>query len=146
MTKAPMTVISGKYAVGITLTSKAQNPVTVTGTITPSNSIALYGPGGGTNSWTISNAGSIGGGAHTGIALGDTIMYVATGIVTNQAGGRISGYDIGVNIGGPGTLTNAAGGTIIGSHSDGVYFGSLAPATVINNGVLIGGFGGEYMR
>lgn len=141
-----MTVISGKYAVGITLTSKAQNPVTVTGTITPSNSIALYGPGGGTNSWTIINAGSIGGGAHTGIALGDTIMYVAKGIVTNQASGRINGYDLGVAIGGPGTLTNLAGGTIIGSHSDGVYFGSTAAATVINNGVIIGGFGGEYMR
>lgn len=141
-----MTVISGKYAVGITLTSKAQNPVTVTGTITPSNSIALYGPGGGTNSWTIINAGSIGGGAHTGIALGDTIMYVAKGIVTNQASGWITGYDLGVAIGGPGTLTNLAGGTIIGSHSDGVYFGSTAAATVINNGVIIGGFGGEYMR
>ena len=141
-----MRIISGKYAAGITLTSQAENPVTVTGTITPSNSIALYGLGGGTNSWTVINAGSIGGGAHTGIALGDTLMYVAKGIVTNQASGRITGYDLGVAIGGPGTLTNLAGGTIIGSHSDGVYFGSTAAATVINNGVIIGGFGGEYMR
>jgi hypothetical protein len=141
-----MTVFSGKYAAGITLTSQAQNPVTVTGTITPSSGIAMFGPGGGTNSWTIANTGSIGGGAGTGIALGNNVTYAANGIVSNGAGGRIAAFNIGVNIGGPGTLTNFAGGTIIGTHVDGVYFGSRAAATVINNGVIIGGFGGEDMR
>jgi len=141
-----MSVFPGKYATGITLTSQSQNPVTVTGTITPSSGIALSGPGGGTNSWTIVNSGTIGGSAGTGIALGNNVTYVAKGIVTNMSGGRIAGSNIGVNIGGPGTLTNLAGGTIAGSQSDGVYFGSLAPGTVVNSGVITGGFGGEYMR
>src|SRR5690242_717982 len=128
-----MTVFPGKYATGITLASQAQNPVTVTGTITPSSGIALFGPGGGMNSWTIVNSGVIGGAAGTGVALGNNVTYVANGSVTNKTGGRIAGFNIGVNIGGPGTLTNMSGGTITGTHSDGVYFGSLAPGTVINS-------------
>src|SRR5579863_1180145 len=140
------TVFSGKYAAGITLTSSNQNPIQVTGTITPASGIALFGPGGGSNSWTINNSGIIGGKAGTGIALGNTVTYVANAVVTNGSSGRISGFNIGVNIGGPGTLTNLLGGTITGTQSDGVYFGSLAGGTVINSGVIIGGFGGEYMR
>lgn len=141
-----MAVFPGKYATGITLTSQSQNPVTVTGSITPSSGIALFGPGGATNSWTITNSGVIGGSAGTGIALGNNATYVAKGIVTNTAGARIAGSNIGVNIGGPGTLTNLAGGTIVGTQVDGVYFGSLAPGTVVNSGVITGGFGGEYMH
>lgn len=53
---------------------------------------------------------------------------------------------MGVNIGGPGTLTNLLGGTITATQSDGVYFGSLGNGTVLNSGVIIGGFGGAYMR
>ncbi len=140
------TVFSGKYAAGITLTSTSQNPIQVTGTITPASGIALFGPGGGSNTWTIANSGVIGGGAGSGIALGNTVTYVANAVVTNAGSGRISGANIGVNIGGPGTLTNLLGGTITGTQSDGVYFGSLGNGTVVNSGMIIGGFGGTYMR
>ena len=140
------TVFSGKYASGITLTSQGQNPVSVTGTITPSSGIALFGPGGGSNSWTVANSGLIGGSASTGIQLGNNLTYVANGVVTNGTSDRIIGVDIGVNIGGSGTVTNLPGGTIIGSQADGVYFGTIGSGTVINSGVIIGGFAGEYMR
>ena len=52
------TIISTITSIGIVL-SPSDNPVSVTGTITPTSGIALYGPGDGTNSWTIDNAGLI---------------------------------------------------------------------------------------
>ena len=52
------TIISTITSTGIML-SPSDNPVSVTGTITPTSGIALYGPGDGTNTWTIDNAGLI---------------------------------------------------------------------------------------
>ena len=86
------TIISTITSTGITL-SPSDNPVLVTGTITPTSGIALYGPGDGTNTWTIDNAGLISASdtaSGYGIQLGSSSAVVGTGIVTNRSGGTIT--------------------------------------------------------
>ena len=51
--------IYGTYATGITLPGTLGTSISVTGTITPTSGNALYGQGGGTQSWTIDNSGLI---------------------------------------------------------------------------------------
>ena len=98
------TIITGTVLNGVTLGSfAAQNPVTVTGSIDIGTSVnpgALYGPS--PSAWTVTNQGSITGGAVDGIALG------ASGVVTNSGTGFIGGH-VGVLIrGAAGIVTNSA--------------------------------------
>jgi hypothetical protein len=81
---------------------------TVTGTIvaTGPGPAALYAYGDGTNSWSITNSGTIIGTGINGLQLGAALSAVSTGVVTNQTGGSISGSNYGVlvnNLGNPGT-------------------------------------------
>jgi hypothetical protein len=138
------TIISTITSIGIVL-SPSDNPVSVTGTITPTSGIALYGPGDGTNSWTIDNAGLISASdtaSGHGILLGGS-SAVAAGVVTNRSSGTITGGSIavaindtsqatvtntggviaggnyGVSVSGVGTVSNMSGGSIIGTSSSG---------------------------
>ena len=140
--------ISASYTSGITLTNTADNPVTVTstGTVTPPSGNALYGgPGDGTNSWTIDNAGLIAGTNANGIQLGISYSHVSRAIVTNRSsgtitggsiavsindtsqatvtntGGEIAGGNYGVSVGGVGTVSNMSGGSIIDTSASGAY-------------------------
>ena len=74
------TTISDSYTAGISLTDAADNPVLVTGTISVSSGFALYGTAGIT--WTVTNAGSIGGASFG-------VLLPGGGSVTNQRGGTI---------------------------------------------------------
>ena len=146
--------ITGTYATGVTLTSTAaSNPVTVTGTARVSAntgvnlSSALYGQGSvaGTNTWTVTNYGTIIGGgtnAHNAIKLGAGGKYIANGVVINKSGGLITatnGY--GVLAYGPLTVTNNSGATI-NAGEDGMFsFGG----TLVNNGVILAGNVGDYV-
>ena len=82
--------------------------MTNTGTVVAANGNALYGPGGGTNSWTIKNSGSIGAGGLTGIGV---------------KLGSLSAPSVGV---GYSTVTNATGGVISSSLSSAVVIAGPA--------------------
>jgi hypothetical protein len=83
---------------------------------------------------TVINAGDIVGGTEAGLKLANG------GLVINESGGTISnrsGYDSAVYFGGgPGSVTNAAGGTIVGA-GDGINLVGTAE-TVVNGGVVQG--------
>jgi Hint domain len=115
---------------------------TVTGTIVASVSppAALYAYGNGTNSWSITNSGTIIGTGINGLQLGAALSAVSTGVVTNQTGGSISGSNYGVlvnNLGNPGTdIVNYGSATIYGgSHGVGI----AGYGTVNNSGTIIAG-------
>jgi hypothetical protein len=134
--------ISDTYSAGITLTNTADNPVSVTGKITPTSGIALYGQGGASSSWTVANSGVITAAGGTGVQLGKSAALggssVGTAVVTNMTGGTVAG-NFGIFVynsaASPGTLTNQANATISASNY-GVFF--LNQATVTNSGVIIG--------
>jgi len=91
--------ISGTSTVGVTLTSTADNTVSVTGAVNVASGTALYGTGGGLYSWTIDNSGLVsGGGSGHGISLGTTAAPVTNSFVTNESGGTIAGANTGVAI------------------------------------------------
>ena len=110
--------ISGSYG-SITLTTTADNPVYVTGTIAAIG-IALYGEGnaGGTNGWTIDNSGTItgSGASGVGIQLGTAGNPVAASRISNASTGTIAGGRVGISIVGTGTITNF--GTISGTGTN----------------------------
>ncbi|HEY7580750.1 MAG TPA: Hint domain-containing protein, partial [Acetobacteraceae bacterium] len=118
--------ISGTYTSGVTLSNTLGSPISITGRIDASSGTALYGPGGGSNSWTISNSGMISTAdtSSAAIQLGSFADNVSNGEITNQAGGRIAGGGYGVSISGPGLVTNLNGASITASNSPGVYGGA----------------------
>jgi hypothetical protein len=134
--------ITGTYSFGITLTSTASNPVTVTNnaTITESNKSAIYGQyGGGSYGWTIANAGTVLGQSF-GVQLGSGGRYVAASVVTNQSGGTIaaqSSSGVGIYVGNsPSALsavTNQASATIEGGRAGVSLRGA---GTVTNYGTI----------
>jgi glycosyltransferase involved in cell wall biosynthesis len=130
--------ISGTYTNGITLVN-GDNPVTVTGTIAGIAAIAyqhaLYGPGGGSNSWTIDNSGTISATNRNGVDLGYYSHPVTLSVVTNESNGVISGH-YGVYIVGPGVVTNVAGGSITGTYA-GVRLYTDA-GSIVNYGAISG--------
>jgi hypothetical protein len=112
------TTISSTYFAGVTLTQAAYNPVLVTGTITVASGVALYGGGG--IDWTVTNAGLIRS-DDLGTSGGYGVSLTAGGMLTNQSGGIIDGYQGGVRIGGAaGTLTNEGLITASGTAADAV--------------------------
>src|SRR5689334_3557584 len=158
--------ITGTNTVGITLTLQSDNPVTVAsgGVVSTTGTLsALYGVGGGSNSWTIDNSGVVAGGGK-GLQLGNTNSYVSTAIVTNRstgtitggvagalidndgtasltnAGGSISGGQFGVAISGLGTVTNAPGSQILDAGTTGTSGAaiSLYGGQVYNAGSIAG--------
>ena len=132
--------ISGTYASGITLTSTANNPVTVTasGRITRASGVlgALYGKGGTGTSWTIDNAGLISGGTNTGgVYLGGFASTVSSGVVINETGGSIAGNLYAIFVNGAASVTNQSGATISASGNSALYLRG-AGSTVVNYGVI----------
>jgi hypothetical protein len=130
--------ISNSYSMGITLSNTADNPVSVTGTIDVPSGSALMGLGGGGESWTIDNSGQINNSDASGgaIQLGDNGSPVAAGIVTNQTAGLIAGVAYGVQIVGPGTVSNLGGGIIQASQGFGVHVSDAG--TISNDGTVTG--------
>jgi hypothetical protein len=131
--------ITGTFTSGITLTSQADNPVTVAASarLSQSNDYAfnaLYGQGGATNSWTIDNFGQISGGTQGGLFLGQASSTIASGTIINEAGGTLSGNSFAAYIDGPGSLTNMSGGTISAFSEAAMVRGS---GTVVNDGQII---------
>jgi T5SS/PEP-CTERM-associated repeat protein len=105
--------LSATYANGYTLTGTSEgvlDPVSVTGSIAIGSGLipaALYAQG--PDSWTVTNQGSITGGAVAGIVL------AAGGTVVNNQAGFLGGH-FGVAIqGGPGSVTNS--GTILAANA-----------------------------
>ena len=151
------TTISSTYFTGVTLTQATYNPVLVTGAITVTSGVALYGGGG--IGWTVTNAGLLrsddaGASGSFGVSL------TAGGILTNQFGAVIDGYQGGVQISGGaltlsndglisasgsaadavnltagGVVTNAQSGTITGYEA---VFSGAGGVTVTNAGLLSG--------
>jgi hypothetical protein len=131
------TNISGSYNSGITLSSTADNPVAVTGTIDVPDRDAIYGQGGAGYTWTIDNFGlirSAGGGSGRGIHLGSDRSHVTNALVVNESSGQIAGYGSGVEIYGTGTVINLGTGTIQATNLGAVYLWDVG--TVENYGVV----------
>jgi Hint domain len=126
--------IAGTSTTGVTLSNTSDNPVLVSGTIATSNADALYGIGGSSYSWTITNTGLISetGTVAGGIQLGKQSTGVSAGLVTNATGGIITGSAFGVTIFGPGTIINDAHATIAG-NAEGVGIYGMAGSAYINN-------------
>jgi hypothetical protein len=123
------TTISSTYFNGVTLTQATYNPVLVTGTITVASGVALYGGGG--IDWTVTNAGLIRS-DDLGASGGYGVELSAGGLLTNQSGGIIDGYQGGVRIGGAaGSLTNDGLITASGTAADAVNL--LAGGVVTND-------------
>jgi len=143
-------VISGSYTTSITLSSSADNPVTVTGTITVSGR-ALIGQS--PTSWTITNQGVVESSGAVGIDL------ASGGSVGNDTGALISGYSYalriqaaagsvvnagsmgatglqgrGIALFAGGSVTNQTGGIISGFL--GISAGGSSASTVINTGII----------
>ncbi len=112
--------LSGTYNTAVTLTSPANNPLTVlsSGVVTPtSGGNALYGKSGA--AWTITNSGLVNGGTSgNGIQLGAAGNYVAASVITNQSGGTIGGaYGIRIYNNAASGVTNQAGASITATQS-----------------------------
>lgn len=151
------TTISNAYFTGVTLTQATYNPVLVTGAITVTTGVALYGGGG--VAWTVTNAGLLRSDA-AGVSGGYGVSLTAGGYLTNQSGGIIDGYQGGVRIsGGAATLTNEGLISASGTAADAVnllgggvltnalhasiagyaaVFSSTAAVTITNAGMLSG--------
>ena len=115
--------ISGTYTSGVTLPDTLGSSIEVTGTITDPNGNALYGPGGGSKSWTIDNSGVIAGTNATGIQLGNysTLAGVGASIITNGSRGVDHRRQLRRNVYGIGAVTNQTGGAIIDTNTTGTY-------------------------
>ncbi len=142
------TIFSGSYLTGVTLTNTASNPVTVASSATIGNTgaPAIAGPatvtGTATVNWTITNDGKISATGSTissaGISLG------GGGTITNEAQGSISGYSYGVKLGAAGSVSNS--GSIGGAGKNSI--GVLVPGgQIINNagGTITAGYIGAFM-
>ena len=130
--------ISGSSILGVVLTNQADNPVTVTGTIAVLTGSALQASSGASNSWTITNAGTLSTAVLSqGVMFGSFVGSVANGILVNQSSGVITAGGYGVfSYAANTSVTNA--GTITGGAFKGVYIrGGLG--TVVNTGRIVGG-------
>jgi glycosyltransferase involved in cell wall biosynthesis len=130
--------ISGSYNTGIYLSSESDNPVLVTGTIAPASGTGLTGKGGAGNSWTVDNAGEISANSGGAVVLGPPGSSIASGMFVNEPGAAIYSPDYGVYINGPGSITNMAGGTIVGKTFSGMYILG-GPGTIVNAGKVSAG-------
>ena len=142
--------LSLTYNSQINLTSAADDPTTVT-----ASGFLMQGILGSTfTAWNVTNAGTI-------QADNNAIAFLSGGTVSNEAGAKISGTggagiiinasagsvtnagtiegntsdNVGVVLNAGGSVTNEASGTISGYYG---VFGSAAPATVVNSGVITG--------
>ena len=135
--------ISGTYTSTVTLSSTANNPVTILGTarLTPSATSgsygALYGASGAGQSWTITNAGVLNDGTNgNGIQIGQGGTYAGASVITNQTGGTITGaYGIRLYNTLASSITNQSGATISSTTSRAVYFN--AASTLTNSGIIL---------
>ncbi len=140
--------ISGTYASGITLTSIADNPTTITALGRVNAGLYISNPA----AWQVVNQGSI----HSGSG-GKGITLSSGGTVTNQTAGGIYGIAMGIYgaAGGALTVVNAGkisasagiylrSGGVVTNQSTGTISGSdaiisYANTTVVNAGRLLGG-------
>ncbi len=129
--------ITSSYATGVTLTSPGDNPVTVGASANLANTGAPALAGAAAVTWTIDSAGSI---IATGSTTGATgILLAGDGSVTNQPGGMVSGFDVGVSIAGAGNVVN--NGSISAAQTTGSSY-SYNPTTrsfiPLSGGVILG--------
>jgi hypothetical protein len=133
-----VSTVFGTYTSGVTLLT---NPTTIANTanISAANGKALFGAGG-SPGWTINNYGVIDGGTNAyGIQLGTSGATAGSGIITNAAGGTISGrYGIRLYNSATFSIVNLAGGTIAatGTNADRAIDLEIGAGTVTNAGLI----------
>jgi fibronectin-binding autotransporter adhesin len=138
-TDVVVSTVFGTYTTGVTLLT---NPTTIASTanISAASGNALFGAGG-SPGWTINNYGVINGGTNAyGIQLGTGGANAAPGIITNAAGGSITGrYGIRLYNSSTFSIVNLAGGTIVatGTNADRAIDLEGAAGTVTNAGLII---------
>jgi hypothetical protein len=124
--------ITGTVTTGVTLTADTYtNPVTIAAGATVSG--PTYGVQA-SDSWTVDNFGTITGGA-PGDFNTNGVYLKAGGVITNEAGASIYGYDTGVNLAGASaTVINA--GSIVGNMGTEVV-GAFGVGLFATNDVLV---------
>jgi hypothetical protein len=120
--------ISVTYNMGVTLTSGADNPTTITPSGYVFGGLYVSSPGG----WLVVNQGTITDGEH-GVSLG------GAGTVTNSTGGLISGVASGIYGGPNGAVTVVNYSRIMGSSA--LYLASGGAVTNKSGGTLTGSEG-----
>jgi hypothetical protein len=143
--------ITGTITTGISLTADSYtSPVTIAaGAAVSGGTYGVYAA----TSWTVDNFGTITGGA-PGNFNTNGVYLKAGGVITNEAGASIYGYDTGVNIGGAsasvvnaGTIVGNTGTEVAGASGVGLFATNdvLVNTGVISSsegyGVAIGGIG-----
>ena len=135
------TTITANATAGLYFNSAGQNPVTIVNTATVSDAAGPGILGSAGINWTITNAGKI---SATGTVAGNTgVQLNGIGTVSNELGGSITGFDVGVSIAGTGSVVND--GTIIATQATGsgyAYntttkaFSPLSGAVVVGSGAV----------
>jgi collagen type I/II/III/V/XI/XXIV/XXVII alpha len=132
---------------GVTLTVRTTT-VSGTGSVNVSSGVAITGPSGGSEPWTVSNAGTVT--ATAAVAGANGIDLAGGGTITNS--GVIAGFYNGVDVSsGVSAITNT--GTIDSSafeaasnpnnhEYDGIYLGGGGTVTNSGTGTIFGGIGG----
>ncbi len=134
--------ISTTYGAGFTL-SGATNPLSVTSTgvidrtAATGGHAAIYGAGGASTNWTITNSGHLNGTATGlfGINLGYFGPTITSATIINSSGGVVAGQRYGIITDGPTTITNQSGGTLTANGTDIVFLQTRG--TVFNYGLAI---------
>ena len=143
--------ITGTITVGVSLTAGSYtNPVTIAASAAVSG--GTYGVQA-TDSWAVDNFGTITGGA-PGDFNTNGVYLKAGGVITNEAGASIYGYDTGVSLGGAsatvinhGSIIGNTGTNVAGASGIGLYATNdvLVNTGLISSsegyGVAIGGIG-----
>ena len=137
------TISTSTYATsGFTLTSAA-SPLSITSTgsigrtAATGGHAAIYGAGGASTNWTITNSGHVSatGTGLFGINLGYFGPTVTSALIINNSGGLIAGQQYGIITDGATTITNQSGGTLSANGNDIVFL--QTKGTIFNYGLAI---------
>ncbi len=127
-TDVTVSTVFGTYSSTLTLLTNPTS-IAVTGNISDSSGVAVYGPGG--TNWTLTNSGTV---TETG-SNGAAVSFASAGTPVVNTGFISASSGTGVSLGAGGSVTNQSGGTISGYSGIDVQGGV---ATVTNGGIIAG--------